>query len=219
MRISISDKKQATKLMLLDMFSERVKKFEKKMQEQLSRAYLSEFVSQMDWYDKTSEDLKPLIKTRVNVKLGIKENDCTTLIHPKIVAYIGDKPERYWDKYNPVCIPFGEFKRSMSSYDFGSIELLRTVPKVTSDYYYAESGKLKTLIKKLMKEKRELESLIESAGNQFYSALLTISTDKKLQELLPDAVKYMPTKEPANPCRDIVPTELYKSVAALLSCK
>lgn len=217
MRISIADKKTATKNMILDIFNSRVEKWENKVQKQLSELYLAEFPKEIEWYDDTPDDLQKLIKTRNKVYIGMHDQDVDYLFHPKIVVYIGEKPERYWDKQNPVCIPFGEYKRSRSTYEFEQITIVRNVPKFTSDYYYAKSGKLKTTVKKLIKEKRELEQLIETAGNQFYSALLTINTDKKLQELLPDAVKYIPTKEPKSLCKDIVPTELYTSVTALIN--
>ena len=193
--------------------------WELKVQQQVAKTYLAEFPEQIEWYKFTDEQLKPLISTRNTVKVGVKDNGSSTLFHPTIVVFIGEKPERHWNKINPVCIPFGHFERSRSAYDFGSIELGQSVPKVTGDYYYSESGKLKTLIKKLAKEKRDLEVLIENAGNQFYSALLTINTDKKLNELLPDAVKYIPTKKPKSLCTDILPVELYASVNALISGK
>lgn len=204
MRITVTDKKLATESMLLDIFSKRVIKWEEKVQSQLSKLYIDEFTKQVEWYDTTPDDLKSLIPTRSQITLGLTENKSDCLFHPKIVVYIGEKPKNYWDKLQPVCTPFGKYERPHSAYEFGKIQLGRDIPKFTSSYYYTTSGKLKTTIKRLIKEKRELEQLIETAGNQFYSALLTINTDRKLEELLPDAVKYIPTKEPKNPCMDIV---------------
>ena len=43
MKISISDKKEATKAMILDIFKERVERFELYMQEQISKAYMEKF--------------------------------------------------------------------------------------------------------------------------------------------------------------------------------
>lgn len=216
---------EMVKNMILDLFSERVKNWKSTTSQKVSELILSENKKLIDWYESLDSDKKSLIATNSNTVLQFKNDDESTYyVECAVRAFIGEKPRNYNDNGKLICRPFDKYARSQCTYyDFLSFsltdkegELVKVPEKLVGRTYIAKSKKLTNFCKQIQKERLELVKLIEDAGNQFYAALESVTTLKRLEEVMPSATKYIPHPEEKPKSTQLVPTELYASINALL---
>lgn len=203
--------------MLVDMFTDQVDVMETKITNLIEAQLKIDNKEHIDWYSKVPTECAPLVRKQssINARFNAKDSrnrDITRHLHPFVTVFIGSSTgERWEEKRDCISEPFKPHKDNRGHSSVNPV-VFESMPLCILD-----SPKLTKLIENLYVEKTQLESVITTAGYNFYEALLSVTSKKKLEEVMPEAVKYLP-KPVVSPskCTDMVSAELYASINTLL---
>ena len=107
MKLSKSIRKETVTNMLVDMFGDKVAKWEAKCQKEFSAQYLKETKAATDWYNQTPEEFKKHVGACSSFVVGTRtENNQYLGFQPTIAVFVGTK-KSYSVKEDCISKPFG----------------------------------------------------------------------------------------------------------------
>lgn len=228
-------RKEAVTNMLKDVFTDKVVNFQERVQAFIRQYFNHVTADDQKWYGNLTDHQKKMVSTVKGIRMyrTVEGNNNAINLDFRIMAFVGRHPEdsTYNDKIKSselISQPFNEYE----SNDFYRLD--RKIG-ITIDPDYEDTKQrfpyvggsdigimeVKGVAVKEMisfeKERKQLTETIANAGEQFYAALQSVTNVAKLEEVVPEAVKYLPAPQPKPKSTQIAPADLYKSVNALLS--